>query len=200
MKKFLLILFLLLTSATFLIQSCSKGDDSSPNPPVPPPTDVCAGKNIIVTAASTNAVMCGAGGSITVTASGSTGFTFRLGSGAYQTSPVFNNVAAGSYTVSAKDVDGCVKTAAVSVNSSSTPGPLFTNVRNLINVRCVSCHNPNNLNGGKDWTVDCNIVTNAARIYQRAVVEGSMPATGPLPQSERDIIAAWFNAGAQYTD
>lgn len=192
-------MILLLTSATFLIQSCSKSDESSPTP-VPPPTDPCAGKTIVVTTAVTDAVECGAGGSVTVTATGSTGFTFKLGPGAYQTSPVFNNVAAGTYTVSAKDADGCVKSTNATVNSSGTRGPLFTNVRNLMNVRCVSCHNPSNLNGGKDWTVDCNIVSNAARIYQRAVIEGSMPATGPLPQSERDIIAAWFNAGGQLSD
>lgn len=200
MKRFLSVILLVLASATIFVQSCSKSDDSSPNPPVPPPADACAGKNIVITASATNVVACGPGGSITVSASGSTGFTFKLNSGAYQTSPVFNNVTAGAYTVSAKDLDGCVKSTTVTVNASGTKGPLFTNVRNLMTARCVSCHNPNNMNGGKDWTVDCNIVANAARIYQRAVIEGSMPATGPLPQNERDIIAAWFNAGGQYTD
>ena len=200
MRRVALVIIALFASGSVMIQSCSKSDGSSPTPPVPPPADACAGKNIVVTASATSGVTCGPGGSITVTATGSTGFTFRLGNGAFQTSPVFNNVQPGNYSVSAKDGDGCVKTASVSVTSTGSAGPLFTNVRNLMNVRCVSCHNPGNLNGGKDWTVDCNIVSNAARIYQRAVVEGSMPATGPLPQNERDIIAAWFNAGAQYTD
>ena len=86
------------------------------------------------------------------------------------------------------------------VNCNGTPGPLFTAVRNLMQANCQSCHNPGNMNGNKDWTVDCNIVANKDRIKARAVDEGTMPPTGPLPQSEKDKITAWINAGGRLTD
>lgn len=87
-----------------------------------------------------------------------------------------------------------------SVNCSGTPGPLFTAVKNLMQANCVSCHNPSNMNGGKDWTNHCDIVANKDRIKTRAVDEGTMPPTGPLPQSEKDKITAWVNAGGRITD
>ncbi len=85
-------------------------------------------------------------------------------------------------------------------NCNGTPGPLFTAVRTLMQANCQSCHNPGNRNGDKDWTVDCNIVANKDRIKARAVDEGTMPPTGPLPQSEKDKITAWINAGGRITD
>jgi uncharacterized membrane protein len=83
---------------------------------------------------------------------------------------------------------------------SGTPGPLFTAVKSLMQANCQSCHNSSNANGGKDWTVNCNIVSNKDRIKARAVDDGSMPPTGPLPQSEKDKITAWINAGGRITD
>ena len=85
-------------------------------------------------------------------------------------------------------------------NCSGTPGPLFTAVKTLMQANCQSCHNGSNANGGKDWTVDCNIVANKNRIKARAVDEGTMPPTGPLSQSEKDKITAWINAGGRLTD
>lgn len=85
-------------------------------------------------------------------------------------------------------------------NCTGTPGPLFTAVKTLMQANCQSCHNGSNANGGKDWTIDCNIVANKTRIKARAVDEGTMPPTGPLPQSEKDKITAWVNAGGRITD
>lgn len=85
-------------------------------------------------------------------------------------------------------------------NCTGTPGPLFTAVKALMQANCQSCHNGSNANGGKDWTVDCNIVANKSRIKARAVDEGTMPPTGPLPQTEKDKITAWINAGGRLTD
>lgn len=83
---------------------------------------------------------------------------------------------------------------------NGTPGPLFNAVKSLMQANCQSCHNSNNANGNKDWTVDCNIVINKDRIKVRAVDQGSMPPTGPLSQSEKDKITAWINAGGKITD
>ena len=112
-----------LASANFM--SCSK---SSPSP-APGPVDPCAGKTITVTA-STTIANCSNNGTITISATGSTGFTYKLNAGgSYQSSNTFTSLAAGSYTVFAKDAAGCEKstsaivasTAPISVSATSTP-------------------------------------------------------------------------------
>lgn len=180
--------------------SCSK-KDASPNPTPPPPADVCAGKTITITSTPTSSTACVADGNISVAATGSTGFTFKLNSaGTYQATGTFTNITAGTYTIFAKDAAGCEKSASVTVNSNGTAGSFFTTVRNLMTAKCQSCHNNTIQNGGMNWTVDCNIVTNQARIKIRAVDLGTMPPTGSLSQSEKDIITNWINNGGKFTD
>ena len=86
--------------------------------------------------------------------------------------------------------------------ATGTKGPLFTAVRDLITANCNSCHNNSIANGGMNWTIDCNIVANKARIKARAVDNNpsSMPPTGPLSQTDKDKITAWLNAGGTYND
>lgn len=192
-----ILISMLIVSGYFI--SCNK-KDASPTPT--PPTDVCAGKTIAVTPTATSSTACGAvDGNISVAATGSTGFTFKLNSGGlYQASGTFTNIAAGTYTVFAKDAAGCEKSASVTVNSSGAAGPFFTNVRNLMTARCQSCHNNTVQNGGMNWQTDCNIVINQARIKARAVDRGTMPPTGSLSQADKDIITNWINAGGKLTD
>lgn len=83
---------------------------------------------------------------------------------------------------------------------TGTAGPLFTTVKNLVADKCLSCHNSSNSNGGMSWSDECNIVAKKDRIKQRAVVEGTMPQTGELSQTDKDKITAWLNAGGRYTD
>ena len=112
----------LLAGSIFTINfiSCSKGGGEEPAP-----VDPCAGKTIVVTATATPSAGCGApSGSIAVSATGSTGFTFKLNAaGAYQASGVFNGLAAGTYTAFAKDADGCEKSQLVTITST---GGTFT--------------------------------------------------------------------------
>ena len=256
--------------------SCSKGGDDDPTPPADP----CAGKTITITATPTSSAGCGApSGSIAVTATGSTGFTYKLNAaGTYQAGATFTGLAAGAYTVFAKDVDGCVKSQAVTVGSAGgtftitatpsptngcgsntgsinvtatgstgftyklgaggtyqasgnftslaegnytvfvkdgtgcensqavtvaagTPGPKFTAVRNLLNAKCIVCHSGPTPAGGRDWTVNCNVVTNKALINNRAVVIGDMPQGGPtLSAAEKAVITDWINAGGLLTN
>jgi ribosomal protein S27E len=163
---------------------------------------VSSTNTITVGATPVASANCGTDGTITVNAAGSTGFTYKLNAGGtYQASNIFTGLAAGAYTVFAKDGGGCENSAAATVAVNNTAGPLFTNVRSLLNVRCVSCHNNTFANGGANWQVDCNIVTLQARINQRAVVEGSMPAGGPpLTAAEKAIITNWIAAGGKFTD
>lgn len=166
--------------------------------------NICAGFTITVTGTATSATPCvtPANGSVTVTATGSTGLTYSINGGAFQASNTFSNLAAGNYTVTAKNANGCTGTSATITVGTATAGPLFSAVRTLLDSRCVGCHNAGNANGGMNWTVDCNVVNNKDRIKARAVDNNpsSMPPTGPLPQADKDKITAWINAGGRYTD
>ena len=181
---------------SFLIIACSKGGDSNP----PPPANPCASVTINLTATAADAGTCQNNGTITASATGSTGFTYSIDGTNFQASGDFINVAAGNITVTAKDVKGCTKTASVTVGTAGAAGPLFTAVKTLMQANCQTCHNNTIANGGMNWTADCNIVANRTRIKARAVDEGTMPPTGPLPQVEKDKINAWINAGGRFTD
>lgn len=102
------------------ITSCGKD--------TPAPTDPCAGKTIIITAnsAPTSPGTGTTSGSITATASGSTGFTYNINGGTYQSSGTFNQLAAGNYTINAKDADGCIKSQSVTVATAACPTILVT--------------------------------------------------------------------------
>ncbi len=86
---------------------------TAPNP--------CAGVTIAVTGTTVNPTSVAAtNGSIAASATGSTGFTFNINGGAFQAMGNFNNLAAGTYTVIAKDVNGCTGT---NVFTLTAPNP-----------------------------------------------------------------------------
>jgi hypothetical protein len=169
---------------------------TAPNP--------CAGVTINVSTTVVGNILCNTPptGSITATGCGGTGpYTYSLNGGAFQASGLFSNLAAANYNVTAKDVNGCLGT--VSVNVPNRPqGPLFTQVKTLLQNNCVVCHNSANPNGGMNWEVDCNIVNFKNRILERAVNgnPSPMPPSGLLPASERQKIVDWINAGGRYID
>jgi hypothetical protein len=163
----------------------------------------CSGVTIVVTNTVSGNTPCGpANGSISAAATGGTGaYTFSRDGINFQASGTFNNLSAGTYTITAKDGNNC--TGSVSVTVSNLPaGSLFSAVKSLIQTNCVSCHNNAQQNGGMNWEVDCNIVTFKDRIKARAVDANpsSMPPTGLLPASERQKITNWINAGGSFTD
>lgn len=176
--------------------ACSKSSTATA-----PPPDACAGKIIVISTTPTDTKPCLADGKIDVSATGSTGFMYKLKStGTYQLSGKFSDVAGGDYTVFAKDGAGCENSVTVSVTSSGAAGPLFTAVKALVTAKCQSCHNNSNANGGMNWSVECNIVINKTRIKVRAVDEGTMPKSGSLSQGDKDIITNWINGGGGYTN
>jgi len=166
--------------------------------------NLCAGVTISVSTAIVNNTPCftPASGSITVTSSGGTGpYSYKLNNGVYQISNVFSNIISGTYTITAKDANGCTGSGNATV-ADKTAGPLFTAVRVVLQNNCVSCHNNTQSEGGMNWTVDCNIVSFKDRIKARAVdgIPSSMPPTGLLAVSERQKITNWIDAGGKYTD
>lgn len=100
------IAFFLLTSL-----SCSK-NSHSPNPPSP-----CAGVNIIVSATTNPASPGQSNGTLTASASGSSNFSFSINGGSFQSSGAFTALAAGNYTVVAKNPDGCTGTSQFTVGT-----------------------------------------------------------------------------------
>lgn len=150
---------------------------------------------LTVSATVTDAENCNTG-AITASSNGGNGTMYKLNAGGtYQSSATFEDVAEGDYQVFAKSADGCEVNTRVTVGSSNTLGAKFSAVKALMTAKCVSCHNGTNTQGGKNWTVDCNIADNSARINQRAVVDGTMPPTGPLTAAEKQIITDWIAAG-----
>ena len=187
--------FILALLFGIILFSCSKD-----NGPAAPP-DLCAGVNITINATTTNASACLNDGSITVTASGSTGLQYSVDGNNFQTSNVFTNLAKGTYTVTARNANNCRQTAQFTVNEgSTTPGPQFTAVKQLIQGNCVSCHAPGGSQPNPNFTVDCNIVQFAALINTRVVVQGNMPPTGPLSQTDKNKITTWINGGGKITN
>jgi hypothetical protein len=166
--------------------------------------NLCAGVTITVNNTATGTIPCEANiGMITATASGgAAGFTYSINGGAFQASNIFSGLAAGDYTVTAKDANGCTGSSAATTVNNAAAGPLYSAVRTLIQNNCVSCHNATVANGGMNWTVDCNIVQFKDRIKARAV-DGNpspMPQGGLLPPSERQKITDWINAGGKFTN
>lgn len=168
-------------------------------------TSPCASVSIVISTVIVNNTPCvtPASGKITVTATGSTGFTYNINGGAYQASNVFSTLAAGNYTVGVKDANGCTKTAAATV--AATPsGPLFSAVRTIITNRCSGsgCHMNGANAAGYNFDNDCSVVTDWSKIRSSSVTGNSMPKS-PQPKlttAEKQAITNWITAGHRYTD
>jgi hypothetical protein len=181
----------LLLSSVFaslvLFSACSEEKDPAPA------TDKCASKNITLTATVVPAAACSSNGIVTLRAKGSTGFTFQQGNSAFQADSVFGGLAAGSYTFTAKDAEGCTKTATITVTANTTKGPMFTGVSAIIATKCnQACHTAGS-NGAPTgiFAKDCDIVAYKSMITVKSI-DGSM---GGLNTTEKAQITAWIAAG-----
>jgi hypothetical protein len=169
-------------------------------------TDVCRGKNITVSGSNivtSTPCLPVPNGSVTVSATGGTGFTFNINNGTFQTSGVFGNLAAGNYTIGAKDADGCIRTSSVTIPAQAA-GPLFNAVKAVIQSSCIGCHSGGGAAGGVNFSNDCVIVDKWDRIKARAVdgIPSFMPPP-PSPQlsaTDKQKITDWIAAGHRYTD
>ncbi len=163
--------------------------------------DPCAGKTIAVTVDASSSEKCGKTGTITVTASGSTGFTYRLNaSGTYQASGNFTGLEPGNYTVYAKDAAGCETTKDATVAAVAN-GPLFTAVVGLINSKCSGCHTGSAPTSGISLGTDCSILEKKNNIKTQAVDLETMPKGGPaLNAVDKKIITDWIAAGGRTSD
>jgi hypothetical protein len=102
-------LYLLLASSVLLLAPACKKKGSD---------DPCSGVTITVDGTITKATQND--GAINANATGSTNFTFRLDNGAYQATGNFTGLAPGTYTVMAKDANGCTGQKSFTVDPSKT--------------------------------------------------------------------------------
>lgn len=142
-------------------------------------------------------------GSINVSATGSTGFMYQLGTNAYQTSNIFNNLGVGTFTINVRDLNGCIKTGTVPV-AQAPAGPLFTSVKSIMTANCATagCHAGASPQSGINFTDDCTIVSQKVRIKARAVDANPsvMPPSGSISAADKQKIVDWINAGGQHTN
>ena len=169
--------------------------------------DPCVGKTLNISAAIVGNDKCSITpiGRITITATGGVGFTYNLNGGAFQGSNIFNNLASATYTIGARDADGCIKTGSATV-ADAPAGATFSAVRAVLQANCAisGCHVAPSPQGGLDFTIDCTIVGAWDRIKARAVDANPSimppPPNSPLSVADRQKILDWITAGHRYVD
>lgn len=181
---------LILTSvfaSVVIFSACSS--DSDPEPA----TDKCASKNIVIVPVIVQASTCSSNGLVSLAAIGSIGFTYQMGNGAFQTDSVFGGLAAGTYTFTVKDVDGCTKSTTATVGENSNKGPKFTAVSALVATKCnQACHTAGTDGAPKNiFATDCDIVALKSMI----VVKSVNSTMGGLNSTEKAQITDWIAAG-----
>lgn len=136
-------------------------------------------------------------GTITITPSGGTPpYEVKFGDGPFETSLVFDGLAAGVYPVTVKDATGCLLVWNCTVHSGDTGTSYSVDIQPIFNASCnsSSCHGAGN--GSRSWTTFSNVVAKAQQIKLRTA-NGSMPPAGSLSPQQIQIIACWVDDGAK---
>jgi large repetitive protein len=159
---------------------------------------------ITSSAATTNTVKCESNtGTITITASGSSGFTYNLNGGSFQASNTFGTLAIGVFSYGVRDANGCTTTGNATI-SQAPAGTLFTAVKAVLAANCATtgCHALPSPQSGINFADDCQIVSQALRIKARAVDSNPsvMPPSGLISAADRQKIVDWINAGGKHNN
>ena len=167
-------------------------------------TNPCTNSSLNLNTTAAGIVPCSTpatNGSITVTASGSSGYTYNINGGAYQSGNIFNSLAAGTYTMGVKDINGCTKTTSVTVGTAA-PGTSFSAVKTLLINRCSGsgCHVNGGSAAGYNFDTDCGIINDWQKIQSAAVTRKSMPISpqAKLTAAEMKLIDDWVAGGHTY--
>ncbi len=191
--KLKLILSFLLTGM-IVISACNKTD-------TPAPPDPCTGVSYNVTSTKTEAIGSSNNGTITILEPRGDTISYKIGSGAYQASWYFTNLAPGNYVVTVKNQKGCTDTAQITILNY---GPKYAAVKQIILGYCGPCHLNGAVNGGKNFDTDASIISSWDRIKARAVDNNpsQMPEVpnAPLTTVDKQKITDWVNAGHRQTD
>lgn len=193
-------LFILLLTGSVLVPACSKKDST----PVPDP---CIGVSYTVDYFKTESIGTSNNGSITINYPVGDTISYKLGSGSYQASNFFSNLAPGNYVLTVKNQKGCTDTAQFTIFNY---GPKYAAVKVLIagiggiSGYCGPCHLDGGISGGKNFDTDASIIASWDRIKARAVdnIPTQMPElpNAPLTAPDKQKIVDWVNAGHRQTD
>lgn len=182
---------ILIISLLIFFFSCKKTDAPTTIPPV---TDPCIGVTISPVVDKGFTIAGQSLGTITITSPIGSGFTYSIGGTAFQGSTNFSNLAAGSYTVTAKNANSCVGTTSITINGY---GAKFYEVRKIVNGYCGPCHLNGTISGARNFDADNSIVFAWDRIKARTVdgLPSFMPQGGQLTALDKQKIVDWVNAG-----
>jgi len=174
-----------------LLAACSKKDLPDP----------CAGTSYDVQYFKTESVGGANNGSFTITYPVGDTISYQLGSGSFQSSASFSNLAPGNYVLTVKNQKGCTDTAQITIQNY---GPKYALVKQIVMGYCGPCHLNGGVSGGKNFDTDLSIVNSWDRIKARAVdnTPTQMPElpNSPLTTVDKQKITDWVNAGHRQTD
>lgn len=194
-------LSLLVTGITLiLLAACNKKDT-----PVTP--DPCTGVNYTIDYFKTEAIGTANNGTIIINSPAGDTITYKIGSGSYQSSNSFTNLAPGNYVITVKNQKGCTDTAQITILNY---GPKYAQVKFLIagtngfGGYCGPCHLNGGNSGTKNFDTDASIIASWDRIKARAVdnTPTQMPElpNAPLQPADKQKITDWVNAGHRMSD
>lgn len=191
---------IILIASIVLLVACNKSDA-----PAPPAGDPCLGVSYNVQFFKTESIGTANNGTISISFPVGDTITYQLGSGAFQASPNFNNLASGNYVITVKNNKGCTDTAQITILNY---GPKYALVKQLVNGNgggyCGPCHLSGSNSGSKNFDTDASIISSWDRIKARAV-DGNpsfMPAApnSQLTNPDKQKITDWVNAGHRQSD
>jgi hypothetical protein len=159
---------------------------------------------ITTTATPTVTIKCSPNtGTLTLSGNGGAApYTYSINGGAFQTNPVFSTLPFGNVSFIVKDANSCTASGSSSI-AYGPAGTGFTAVKNIMNIYCVSCHGGGSPQSGINFTDDCTIAAQSARIKARTVdlSPSVMPPSGAVPTAaEKAAITAWVTAGGKYNN
>jgi len=111
-----------------------------------------------------------ADGSITASASPGTGFSFNINGGPYQTSGLFDHLPEGTYTIVARNSNGCSGLGNFTLTASTCPPNTIINVDGTFT-------NPTVPAGGNNGTINVTATGSVGFTYS---INGSMYQTSPV--------------------
>ncbi|SMG13605.1 hypothetical protein SAMN05661096_00605 [Marivirga sericea] len=151
-----------------------------------------SGLNISVEASNSD---CGSnsGGIVIIPEGGEPPYSFSLNNTDFQSEASFENLAAGEYTIFARDASACNVSQDVEIEASVS----LSSVEAIIQANCVtsSCHGGN---VNPDFRQAANITGNAGRIKSRTGGKTMPPSSSgkSLTDQEIELIACWVDSGA----
>lgn len=166
---------------------------------LPSPTVTSPGSTLTLSAVTGSDTNCLTdNGSLSATASGGVPpYTYRLNNGSFSDLSDFSALAPGSYTITAKDSEGCTFSLNTSISRGDTGTSWSSDIQSVINTNCAipSCHNGSQ---APNLSTLAGVQTNAESIKNRTTSKSMPPSSRPdLTDDQIKKIACWVDDGAK---